>query len=331
MNNKFNILKYRDEIKLTPKEKKEYYKSLKNYLTNRKYTNITPGATTIAPKLKEITNKISSKLTNLLAGTKVKEEITYLSPIPDEPVIFAHTHQGLLDNFAWIPYTPQHTIILHSIDVKKILLLMQFNTGLVLVKKNNKLSRNNAKLDVEKLLIEGHSITMFPESAYCLSPNKLHLPLNFGVIDIAKKTSAPIIPVADDYTYEFDKEKGKIIITKYISYYGKPIYVSHNDNLLEKLEEYKEQISTMKWLILEDKGVYSRKDITTSDYTDYVNYELNNLKKGGISIDKETENLWDYDNEFYDYFPINIVPIDKNGELISFNGLKKIRERNKKI
>lgn len=33
--------------------------------------------------------------------------------IPEENVIFAFTHQGMLDDFAWIPVTPKHCIILH--------------------------------------------------------------------------------------------------------------------------------------------------------------------------------------------------------------------------
>lgn len=38
----------------------------------------------------------------------------------------------------------------------------------------------NAKMDMIELLINGHSISYFPEGTWNLSPNKLHLPINIG-------------------------------------------------------------------------------------------------------------------------------------------------------
>ncbi len=81
-----------------------------------------------------------------------KNEIEIISDgqenIPEENVIFAFTHQGMLDNFVWIPETPKHCVILHSAIVKKFLKLIQLNTGLVFVNKQNKSDRQNAKLDL---------------------------------------------------------------------------------------------------------------------------------------------------------------------------------------
>ena len=41
------------------------------------------------------------------------------------PVIFAHTHQGVLDNFVWMPEVEKHCLILHGQGVSKLLLLSQ--------------------------------------------------------------------------------------------------------------------------------------------------------------------------------------------------------------
>ena len=135
MKNKFTILSIEEEKKLSPRELREYYENLREYCYNRKLKNVTPGATTIAPKLKEPTNRIATKLTNLLEGTEVKLVSDGQENIPDGPVIYSHTHQGLLDNFVWIPATPDHAIILHSSKVRFILKLAQLNTGLNLVPK----------------------------------------------------------------------------------------------------------------------------------------------------------------------------------------------------
>lgn len=114
----FKILKYSEEKKLSEGELHEYYERFRLFAKRHPFSNTTKGATTIAPKLKNITNKIAKKTTTLLAGGEVEAFSTGVENIPDGPVLFAHTHQGLLDNFSWIPLTPRHCIVLHSAKVK---------------------------------------------------------------------------------------------------------------------------------------------------------------------------------------------------------------------
>lgn len=47
------ILSMKEEAELSPEELITYYNSLKEYLLKRKYTNLTPGALRIGPKLKK--------------------------------------------------------------------------------------------------------------------------------------------------------------------------------------------------------------------------------------------------------------------------------------
>lgn len=100
----------------------------------------------------------------------------------------------MLDNFVWIPDCPKHAMIFHSAETNKLLLLAQVNTGLILVTKDKKnvQHRINAKWDLISLLLCGHSVWVCPESAWNLSPNRLHVPLNYGFIDIAQKANVPI-------------------------------------------------------------------------------------------------------------------------------------------
>lgn len=323
MENTFKILSLKEENRLSLEEKKQYYKQLREYIKNRKLTNTTKGATTIAPKLKKITNVIARKLTDVLAGGKVEYLSDGQENIPDGPVIFVHTHQGLLDNFSWIPATPKHTIILHSAVVKKFLVLCQLNTGLILVKKEDKENRNNAKLDMLSLLANDNSISYFPESAWNLSPNKLHLPLNFGFIDIAKKAGVPIIPVVDEYSYDTTTEKEKI--TKIHIRFGKPIYVNENDDLLEKLHEYEEAISTIRWELMEEKGIFERSTVSNKDYINYLKGNIKNLKLGGIDINIERKNIWDSDKEDYVFNHINDIPFDEYGNLLETSEVQKLK------
>ena len=302
-----------EENNVTSGQLDTYYDELCKYARGRKLTNTTYGAITIAPKLKGITNIVADNLTNVLAGGEVEKISDGQENIPDGPVIFAHTHQGILDNFSWIPVTPKHAIILHSNVVKKFLIALQLNTGLILINKGDTQSRRNAKLDMIKLLLNGHSIAFFPESAWNLSPNKLHLPMNFGFIDIAKKTGTPIVPVVDEYTYDSFAEKERI--KRIHIRFGKPIRVMRTDSLKEKLEEYQEAISTIRWSLFEEKGVFIRNEISNSEYMNFIKGNLKNLKMGGIDVNIEQKYSWNSEDEFYVFHNYNMVPCDKNGNL----------------
>ncbi len=322
-----NMLTLKEEAMLSQDELDLYYNELCQYAKNRKLTNTTQGATTIAPKLKWITNTVADKLTNILAGGVVVKTSDGQENIPNGPVIFAHTHQGILDNFSWIPATPKHAIIFHSVVVKKFLIVAQLNTGLILVNKGNSHSRSDAKLDMIKLLLDGHSIVFFPESAWNLSPNKLHLPMNFGFIDIAKKTGVPIVPVVDEYTYDSFAEKERI--KKIHIRFGKPIQVTRIDSLKDKLEEYQETISTIRWELFEEKGVFRRDGISNTEYINFIKGNLKNLKIGGIDINIEQKYSWNSEDEFYLFHNYNVVPYDDKGCLLGTleeEKLKKINE-----
>ncbi len=146
----FTYLTVKEEMQLSESERLKYYENFRKNILNRKLTNTTPGALTVAPKLKKFVNKLDSFVTKVLAGGEIECVTDGLENIPDGPCIFASTHQGLLDNMCWIPSNPKHCIILHTADAKKFLVLAQLCTGLILVDKNNnnEKSRNASKLDV---------------------------------------------------------------------------------------------------------------------------------------------------------------------------------------
>ena len=324
MKKDFKVLTYHEEKVLTKEELKEYYKELKEYALERKLTNTTKGAVKVAPHLKKATNKIATALTKVMTNKNVEWVVEGQENIPNDTIILAQTHQGILDNFIWIPELKQHSIMLHGQEVSKFIIAIQLNTGLVFVKKEDKISRQNAKLDMIKLLLEGHSITYFPEGTWNLSPNKLHLPLSFGVIDIAKKTGVPIIPAAHEYTYDTSKEKETI--TKIHSKFGSPIYVSEEDDLIEKLKEYEEVISTLKYELIEAKGITKRSDITNDDYINYLKGCYKNLQFGKLDIDKERRNIFSAKDDFHQLFHINDVPFDEKGNLLETKESIKIKK-----
>ena len=81
----FRVLSLREEQQLGKDEILEYYVDLKDFILNRKLTNTTPGALTVAPKLKKITNKIATKVTKFLCRSNVEIIVDGKENIPEAP------------------------------------------------------------------------------------------------------------------------------------------------------------------------------------------------------------------------------------------------------
>ena len=305
----FHILSPAEESRLASVDLDAYYNQLQEYIMARRLTNTTWGALTIAPKLKGITNKIAAKVTKIFSRSDVEVIADGYENIPSGAVLFAHTHQGLLDNFAWLPKMPRHCVILHGADVRKALLLAQLNTGLILVSKaeGKEENRRNAKLDMIKILRKGHSIMYYPEGTWNLSPNKLHLPIRYGFLDIAKKAGAPVVPMVSEFTYDSSQERERI--TKVHIRFGKPVTVGRTDDLRVKLLEYEERISTIRWELIEEKGIFPRDSVTYQEYVNYLKGNIRNLKLGKIDLDKERAGIFGYEDDFYRFYPINDLMI----------------------
>ena len=325
INSSFKILSFKEERLLSHEELKDYYNAYREYVVNRKLQTTTKGAITVAPKLKKYVNKLDFFVTDLLAGCKLERVVDGIENIPkDGGVLFANTHQGILDNLCWIPSNPRHSVILSASDVRKVLINVQLCTGMVLVNKDkqDKENRQDAKLDMMHILMKGHTIMYFPEGTWNLSPNKLFLPMSFGFLDVAQKAGVPVVPMVTELTYDTSTDKEKI--TKMHIRYGKPIYVSMEDDLLQKLEDYQETIATIRWELIEEKGLFERKTITNWDYINYLKGNYRNLKFGKKDLKLERSRIRGASDDFYLFHHINDVPFNEKGELLETEEVKRI-------
>lgn len=325
-------ISYKKECELSNAERIEYLAELREHLKNRKLTNTTFGATLWGPKLYKPTQKLARKVADIFTAKKCKYVVEGQENIPDEPVLFAFNHQGILDGFVWIPYSKRHTIILHGGDVNKLLIAAQINTGLVKVIKGDKKNNQGAKLDVISLLLNKHSIAWFPESTWNLSPNKILLPLNYGFIDVARIAQVPIVPVAVENTYSIKNDK--CIINKVHMRFGEAISIGQLDNLSDVLEMYRERISTMLYEMVEQKGIYERHGIDVDkEYAKFLEMSFKNLKLGKLNWVKEKQYIHSANEEFYSFYNINEYEFDddycEKGLSESIKHYRKIMRKNK--
>lgn len=325
VNEAFNVLSMKEEAKLSDPEKQVYYEKLREFLLNRKLQMTTKGALIVAPKLKKMTEKIVKPVTKILAGGKVSKIVGGVENVPDGPVIFAANHQGIMDGFVWIEGCPKHAVIVHSAETNKLLLTAQLNTGLVLVTKDKMRAndRLQAKLDMMSILLKGHSIFICPENAWNLSPNKLHLPLYWGIVELAKKTGKPIVPLVINYVYDTSEPKERI--TRIEIRYGRPIYVGIEDEIDTKLNEYSDAISTIRWEFIEQQGIYKRSDVSDFEYINFLKGNLANLNLGKIDIKRERDSIYGSKDDFYVFHHLNDVPFDEKGNLLETEEWKRLK------
>ena len=152
--------------------------------------------------------------------------------------------------------------------------------------------------------------------------------MSWGFVEIAKKTGKPIIPVVTEFTYDTSKEKERI--TKIFIRFGKPIKVSLEDDMNEKLMEYEEAISTIRWGLFEEKGIEKRKNVTNSDYINFLKGNYKNLKLGNKDWALEKKRMRGAESDFYIFHHINDVPFDQNGRLLETEEVRKLKRINAK-
>lgn len=328
MTKNFDILTHQEEKKLSLTELKRYYKLLREHLLNSNFKNITKGSLSVCP----IINPMIKKILKMFCGYEIIT--TGTENLKGVVGIYAHTHQSKSDHINLIVSNPNHTILLNSSILSLFYKLVLCINGVIYVNKSDKISRNNAKTEMIRLLLNDISITMFPESAWNCSPNKLHLPLYTGMIDIAKKAQVPIIPVVEEYIYDESKLDGIERIKKVYIHYGKPIYVKEEDDIFEKLEEYSESISTIRWDLIEQKGTYNHSEVSSRKYINFLKGVVRNLENAGIDIEVEEQGIYGANDDFYLFHHINAIDYDEDYKLLPTPHVRKLiklfDENNKK-
>ena len=317
--NDFKMLSYEEESKLNIEELKIYYESLKAYLTDSDFN-------VVKKMYLQICEKLNQKLVRNIIDSKKGYVLNVYGEenIPNGPVIYASTHQDYNDHFNVVLSIPEHAIILNTSNVTlKFKMLMGAN-GIVYVDRTSDLSRFDSKLKLMHYLSQNKSVVVFPEATFNCSPNKLHLPLYKGVIDIAKKVQVPIVPLIQEYTYDESDTTIKNVICCDVKF-GKPIYVSYEDDRNEKIEELSETFATIRWDLIESKGSFNRENIMVQEYINYVLARIDGWSKTKVSIDDERKRIYGVNNDFYLFHHVNDVSF-KDGVLLPTEEEQKLDE-----
>lgn len=234
--------------------------------------------------------------------------------IPESPVIYAVHHGGIADIPNIIEAITDYAVLLagkDNIDFASKCLL--FLAGTVFVNRKDKADRRKAKQKLIRILRKGRSIIIFPEGTWNLSPSKLHLPLTWGGIDIARKAGVAIVPVAQEYFYEESVLDGKEHIQKVHIRFGTPVQPSVAGSIEEQLAQLEGAFATVRWSILEEQTLTGRAEIPDMYYQNYIQSKINSFPG---DIEAEEQYIYGASDEFYQYFWLNIAQWDVQGRIV---------------
>lgn len=187
-----------------------------------------------------------------------KHELHILNDCPQkaENAIYALNHSCRYD----VPYAAEairrHSYVLagrQRLDLMDSIVL--YLNGAVYVDRKSRYSKTKVKSQLKTLLRNGNNLIMFPEGTWNLTPSKPMLPLYWGIMDIARETKCPIIPLVLEY-------KGQDCYIKY----GEPICVKEMDTKQEKIEQLSDVMASLKWDIWEMFPIMQRREFDGTEW-----------------------------------------------------------------
>lgn len=300
----FKVLTMEEEGKLNSEELRSYYLNLRNYYTNKIKSN-------------NATEKVHKLFGNLAKGMRnYSIEIDNESGISfDEPVIFACNHSNTHDYYTVQEVFKRMVNVLVASDSLSGITSFLFKvSGSVLIDRDDKNSCFNGLNRLVENLMLGNNVVIFPESTWNVHPSKLMLPMKTGIIKVAAKSGRPIIPVIFEYVEKNEIcSKESELYDKCIVKFGRPIYVDIKDNYLEKLEQLKEAMSTMRWDIWSSLGTVKREKLDDDIYNNHTELKCNSLLFK-YAWKKEEDYIYGSNNYIYSYYPINRVMTSEEKE-----------------
>lgn len=182
-----------------------YNHPLKYLLKNDSNKVISRGGIIIRRLLSPLLRYVAAPLT-----TKNKLVIESCERLPKgQRLIFAATH-GFVDDITMsMRAAGRHTYLLYGSlpdFFKTFHGIALWISGVILVDRSDRASRQAAKEKMVRALKLGTDILMFPEGVWNKSPNQIMLKLFPGIYDVATETGALIVPIASV------EERGRVYV-----------------------------------------------------------------------------------------------------------------------
>ena len=255
--------------------------------------------------LKDRLHPFMMMLTKTKITYRVDTENTYV-PIDGKPIIFVANHSAFQDVPLSLRATKRRSYILCG---KQSLLFLDWfffvTTGTMWVDRKSKEDTAAIKDAIIEYLAKGQSVLWYPEGTWNLTANKLMLPIKWGVIDIAQKADAQIIPMVLDYDRTAHVCKVK---------FGAPLAGDALANKSEAIRNLRDTMATLRWDFISNQPVLNRAEIDPDELKAEIEQVLAEYPK----LDWEYEQSCIYQPyEAVEIVPASVLPSKENTFLFS--------------
>lgn len=170
----------------------------------------------------------------------------------NRPIIFACNHTTSYDIPIAFNAIKEHTFLFAAKQPLEKMDELFFNlNGTIYVDRKDKEDMNLSKEAMIATLNKKRNILVFPEGTWNLTDSNLMHEMKWGIIDVAKQTSALIVPIA--LNYDYDKRVCMYRI-------GQSIDVNH-ESLKNGITLVRDSIASLRWDLMELDGIYKREEI----------------------------------------------------------------------
>lgn len=211
---------------------------------------------------------------NITNGFKSRVLFNKKIPKSKKPIIFCITHIGKHDIEVCSQLLKKHFYLLSG-DFENLHGTFEGNflelNGIIYLNKYDKEDKKHSKTVSVNILKNGGNIMWFPEGIWNLSPNQPVLPLPFGIIEVATKADATIVPVAiEQYGKEFYVNIGDAFeLEKYITLYADDLKLK-----LAAITDLRDAMARLKWQIWENQTPWIRQNLPNDYFEEFVNERL---------------------------------------------------------
>ncbi len=186
----------------------------------------------------------------------------------NRPKIFCITHIGKFDIEVVSEVIKEHYYLLSG-DFENIKGTLEEKflglNGVIYLREDDREDRKRSKEKMIQTLKLGGNIMYFPEGTWNLSPNLPVLQCPFGIIEVAQKSNAVIVPIGIE---QYDKT--------FIATVGKNFDASKysEDEKIKAINDLRDAMATLKWDIWESVSPNVRSQMDENEFDKFINERL---------------------------------------------------------
>lgn len=159
--------------------------------------------------------------------------------------------------------------------------------GAVYIDRKDKKSKKTGFYKMLKILKSGNNLLIYPEGTWNITPSKPIIPLNWGIIELAKKAEVPIIPLATEYYQDCCYVK-----------FGEPIYINSNLSKENGIQQIEDAMATLKWDIWELCPITKRTEQMRENFEQMMEKRIKEYPKLNIEYEKTVIRGWEDSPEY---------------------------------